>query len=278
MDRPLEPVEGETDSPVTWHHGLMARWWAEFGEPEAAELSFYRSAIERYGEPALDLACGAGRLLLPLMEAGLDVDGVDLSTDMLAQAQRLADARGLSPSLIAQAMHELDVSRRYRTIFICDSFGIGGHGGLARTALRRSFDHLEPGGALIFSHDLPYGASEADWLRWLPGRRGDPAPWPEEGDRRSCPDGDELELLVRERSFDPLQQQTTLEVRCRRWQGGHLVEQEEHTVVLADFFAREVRHMLEDIGFEDVETQGRYTGTPATPDDPTVVFVARRPI
>ena len=81
---------------MTWHHGLMARWWAEFGEPEVAELSFYRGAIERFGEPALDLACGAGRLLLPLVEAGLDVDGVDLSTDMLAQARLLADARDVS--------------------------------------------------------------------------------------------------------------------------------------------------------------------------------------
>ena len=41
----------------------MARWWAEFKEPEPAELAFYRDAIERFGEPALDLACGAGRLL-----------------------------------------------------------------------------------------------------------------------------------------------------------------------------------------------------------------------
>ncbi|MEZ0236181.1 MAG: class I SAM-dependent methyltransferase [Actinomycetota bacterium] len=278
MDEYLGPLEVRIGSPVTWHHGLMARWWAEFGEAEDAELAFYRGAIERFGEPALDLACGAGRLLLPLVEAGLDVDGVDLSTDMLAQARLLADARGLSPSLIAQAMHELDLPRRYRTIFICDSFGIGGDGGLALAALGRSFDHLEPGCALIFSHDLPYGVQEAEWLRWLPGRRGDPEPWPVEGDTRRSADGDELELLVRERSFDPLRQQTILEVRCRRWRRKQLVEQEEHTIMLADFFAREVQRMLEDVGFEEVETQGRYTGTPATPDDPTVVFLARRPI
>jgi hypothetical protein len=99
-----------------------------------------------------------------------------------------------------------------------------------------------------------------------------------EGDTRRSADGDELELLVRERSFDPLRQLTILEVRCRRWRRKQLVEQEEHTILLADFFAREVERMLEDVGFENVETQGRYTGTPATPDDPAVVFLARRPI
>ena len=28
--------------PITWHHGLMARWWAEFNEAEPDELAFYR--------------------------------------------------------------------------------------------------------------------------------------------------------------------------------------------------------------------------------------------
>jgi SAM-dependent methyltransferase len=60
------------DDSGTWHHGLIARYWAEFNEPEPAELAWYRAAIERFGQAALDLACGTGRLLLPLVAAGLD--------------------------------------------------------------------------------------------------------------------------------------------------------------------------------------------------------------
>src|SRR5476651_689835 len=90
-------------TPQTWHYGLMARWWAEFNVAEAAELAYYRAVIERSGQPALDLGCGAGRLLLPLLAAGLDVDGVDLSPDMLAQAAALGAAQGLTPTLRAQA-------------------------------------------------------------------------------------------------------------------------------------------------------------------------------
>lgn len=265
------------DVPETWHHGLMARWWAEFKEPEAAELAFYRGAIERFGEPALDLACGAGRLLLPLLEAGLDVDGVDVSTDMLLQTRRLAAACGLSPSLTQQAMHELDLPRRYRTILICDSFGIGGDRRHAVRALDRVLHHLEPGGALVFSHDFPYAQEAADWLRWLPGRRDEPEPWPDGGERRITADGDELELLFRESSFDPLMQRSILEVRARRWRDGEMLEQEEHRIVLPEYFAQEILLMLDTAGFTDVEIQGRYTGVPATRDDATVVFVARRP-
>ncbi|MFB2351895.1 class I SAM-dependent methyltransferase, partial [Priestia megaterium] len=72
--------------------------------------------IERSGEPALDLGCGTGRLLRHYLRAGIDVDGCDYSADMLAQCEARAQAEGLSPRLYRQALHELDLPRRYRTI------------------------------------------------------------------------------------------------------------------------------------------------------------------
>jgi SAM-dependent methyltransferase len=264
------------DEPITWHHGLMARWWAEFHHAEPAELAFYRAAIERFSEPALDLACGAGRLLVPLMEAGLDVDGADASPDMLAQARRLAAARGLDPTLTAQPISELNLDRRYRTIFICDSFGIGGPRPDDLEGLRRVFAHLEPGGALLFSHHLPYGDEESEWLRWLPHRHGETEPWPETGDRRRTTDGDELELLFRERSWDPLLQRSILEVRARRWRDDEPVQEEENAIMRSAYFAQEIVTMLEVVGFIDVEIQHAYTGRPATSDDTHVVFIAKR--
>lgn len=274
----MSPGGTGSGAPQTWHHGLMARWWAEFKTPDDVELAYYRESIERFGEPALDLACGAGRLLLPLVEAGLDVDGVDASSDMLAQAERLARERGLRVSLTAGAMNELDRPRRYRTIFICDSFGIGGSRSSDLEALRRILDHLEPGGALVMSHGLPYGDEESEWVRWLPGRHGvHPEPWPQTGDRRRAADGDELELLFRERSWDPLLQRSILDVRGRWYRDGELVEEDEHTIALHAYFAQEIRTMLDVAGFVDVEIEGRYTGLPATGDDTIVVFIARRP-
>jgi SAM-dependent methyltransferase len=111
--------------PQTWHYGLMAQWWAEFNVA-APELAFYQTCIARFGQPALDVACGTGRLLLPLLQAGLEVDGCDLSPDMLACCRAKAARVSLEPRLYAQAMHKLDLPRMYRTIYICDSFGIGG--------------------------------------------------------------------------------------------------------------------------------------------------------
>src|SRR5262249_22331503 len=47
------------------------------------EIDYFRTFVER-GQPALDVACGTGRILIPLLQAGLDADGCDISPDMLA--------------------------------------------------------------------------------------------------------------------------------------------------------------------------------------------------
>ena len=65
------------EQPQTWHYGLVARWWAEFNRAEPDELDFYQGFVAADGQPALDLACGTGRILLPLLRAGLDVDGAE---------------------------------------------------------------------------------------------------------------------------------------------------------------------------------------------------------
>jgi SAM-dependent methyltransferase len=272
-------VEGSVDDTrQTWHYGLMARWWAEFNAAEPDELAYYRSAIERFGQPALDLGCGAGRLLLPLMAAGLDVDGADVSADMLAWAADLGAAQGLKPALYAQALHELDLPRRYNTIFACGVIGIGGTRAQDRLALRRVFEHLLPGGALVFSHELPYSAADqVRWERWLPGHRGDiPHAWPAQGERRTARDGDDIELIDRLADFDPLLQRMTGETTVHLWHGGTVTAEEQHRIDINLYFAQELMLMLQDAGFREIAIEGDYTGVPATSDDGNVVFVARR--
>jgi SAM-dependent methyltransferase len=268
------------ERPLTWHYGLMARLWAEFNITEADELACFRRAIERFGSPALDLGCGTGRLLLPFLAAGLDVDGADISADMLAWAAASAAASGFAPALHAQALHELDLPRRYRTIFAAGVVGIGGSRAQDREGFRHVFEHLEPGGAFVFSHELPYAGLDANrWARWLPGNRGQlPRGWPTEGERRRTADGDELELIDRLADFDPLLQRRTLDVRVRRWHRGAVVEEEEYRLHECLYFEQELLLMLDDAGFRDVVVEGAYRGTPATPDDGSIVVVAQRPL
>jgi SAM-dependent methyltransferase len=140
--------------PQTWHYGVVARWWAEVNT-SGQEIGYFQTYVEA-GQPALDLACGTGRLLIPYLRAGLDVDGCDISPDMLALCRERAEREGLSPKLSSQAMHLLDMPRRYRTIYVCGGFGIGGNRDHDEEALRRIHQHLEPGGVLVLDNEVPY--------------------------------------------------------------------------------------------------------------------------
>jgi SAM-dependent methyltransferase len=265
-----------SDPPRTWHYGLVARWWAEFNHAGDEELAFYRSIIERSGQPVLDAGCGTGRMLLPLLQAGVDIDGSDLSPDMLAHCRAGADRLGLETRLHAQPMHELDLPRRYRTIICCGTFGIGGQREQDRAAIRRWHDLLLPGGTLAFDLEMPYGYA-SQWPRWLPANRAHlPEPWPDTGLRRQTGDGDEIELLSRVVELDPLEQRETRQMRARLWRDGRLIAEEDHTYQASLYFRNEVVAMLEQAGFTDVEARGAYRDAPATPDDETLVFIARK--
>src|SRR4029453_13033572 len=125
----------------TWHYGLVARHWAE-KNTTGPEIAYFQKQIEQNGGPALDAGCGTGRLLIPFLRAGLDVDGCDISGDMLAYCQQTAESEGVSPRLYRQALHQLDLPRSYQTIVACGVFGIGVSRQQDFAALERFYDHL----------------------------------------------------------------------------------------------------------------------------------------
>ena len=264
-------------APQTWHYGLVAKWWAEFNK-DGPEIDYFRGFIERDGQPALDVACGTGRLLLPYLRAGLDVDGCDVSEDMIALCRERAEREGLSPTLFVQSMHELDPPRSYRTIIVCGGFALGSDRAQDVQSLARFYEHLEPGGALVLDNEVPY-ANSRQWQRWLrEGRMDTPRAWSDDdGERRGASDGSELALQTRLLGLDPLEQRATLEIRARQWRDGEPAAEEVHTLDIGLYFKNELLLMLERTGFVDVVVQGGYEEREATAGDDFLVFVARKP-
>jgi SAM-dependent methyltransferase len=254
----------------------VTRDWAEHETEGGPEAAYYRTLIERFGEPALDLGCGSGRLLLPYRQAGLDVEGCDLSQDMLDRCQERADREGLSVRLYAQPMHALDLPRRYRTIFARGVIGLGGERRLTMQAMARCYEHLRPGGAFAFDYMVRWNDPPA-WLSRLPkNRHGPPQPWPESSERKPLPDGSELEIATRTVSTDPLENVAVRQIRARLWREGKLVVEEIHTQGLDDYTKNELLLMLERAGFGEIELYGDFTDEPATADHENLIFVAKK--
>ncbi|MBC8162105.1 MAG: class I SAM-dependent methyltransferase [Roseiflexaceae bacterium] len=66
------------------------------------DLPFYRALLRRAAGPAIELMCGSGRLLTPLVREGFNVTGVDISPALLAQAKRNLDAAGIGVGMQLQ--------------------------------------------------------------------------------------------------------------------------------------------------------------------------------
>jgi SAM-dependent methyltransferase len=117
----------------------------------AIDLEFYRAAARASGGAVLDVGCGTGRLLLPFLAEGLDVDGLDSSPEMLERLRMNAAAKGLSPRVTLGDMRAFRMSRRYACVMI--PFNAFAHSLSAEEqldTLRGCHEHLLPGGRLVF--------------------------------------------------------------------------------------------------------------------------------
>ncbi|MEC8921354.1 MAG: class I SAM-dependent methyltransferase [Actinomycetota bacterium] len=237
----------------TWHYGLIARWWAEFNE-HGDDVEFFRNVIERCGQPALDAGCGTGRLLLPFLRAGLDVDGSDVSPDMLAWCSAKAEAEGLSVDLYTQPMHKLALPRQYFTVVLCGAFGLGGNRALDLEGLRRIHSHLKPNGRLVMDHHFVQQAPGSTYTD--PKSLELPHPWPERGDRRRASDGTELELRTRLLEVNAQEGNIVREISVRQFRGDVEVTSETYSIVICIYSMDDVQSMLVQAGFSEVRVSG----------------------
>ncbi len=98
----------------------------------------------------LELACGTGRVSLPLLEAGVRLTCVDYAPGMLFQFRQKLSARGLSCPIFCQDMAELDLKERFDLVFIpFHSFSEIMSARRQRRALRKIHAHLAERGRFI---------------------------------------------------------------------------------------------------------------------------------
>jgi SAM-dependent methyltransferase len=125
-----------------------------------ADLLMVQQFAARCGSPVLELACGTGRVLLPLARQGFQVTGVDISPAMLEVARHKVDAEGLADriTLVEGDMGDFAVDGRFNLAFVAvNSFMhlLTTDDQLSALACIRR--HLNPGGLLLldlFNPDL----------------------------------------------------------------------------------------------------------------------------
>ena len=145
------------------------------------DLDFDRSfylALARHSGPVLEVTCGTGRILIPCLEAGVDIEGVDLYAPMLARLREKAAAKGLACRVHQADMRSFTVPRRFALVTI----PFNGFVHCLTTAdqiacLGRCREHLDAGGRLVFNTIPPHlvSAPATEGVPVLEGEVRDPA-------------------------------------------------------------------------------------------------------
>jgi ubiquinone/menaquinone biosynthesis C-methylase UbiE len=228
------------------------------------DMEFYKKLIKKFPGVALEIGCGTGRLILPYLQEGLEIEGVDSSEEMLNICRVKADQRELSPVLYEQYMQNLTLPKKYSTIFIpLASFMLVIDRQEAMAALEKLFIHLEEGGQIIIPLFIPKDQLSNPQKNWSVRRVG----------VRS--DGAKIVLNVAsEISFN--EQIQTNWNRYEIYNDDILVETKFTTSQLRWYYKHEFSMMLEQVGFNQISVYGGYNFNQLNNDQSFIIFRARK--
>jgi SAM-dependent methyltransferase len=253
-----------------WGDAALARLYDLF--PFQADLPFYLDLAATQGGHVMELACGSGRVLVPLAQAGHEIVGLDASPHMLELAREKLTAAG--PDVMARAelvqgdMREFACGTRFDLAVVAvKSFAYLVHRADQQRVLAAVAAHLRPGGVLAMDLMHPSPA----WLLRPPGSLHQ-----------------DLVQHVPERGVTLARTETVvstdLAAQVRVIRSAYEIVADDGTITKRFVewpyrftYRFEVELLLEQAGFEVEAIYGGYEREPFVSDSRLMLVVARRP-
>lgn len=229
------------------------------------DVDLYLHYAEMQTGPLLELACGTGRLLLPLAAQGHTLLGVDSSRPMLDIARQRVQQEGLGAriTLAQQDVRALNLDRQFSLAFIAlGSFAHLTTRKAQQQALSAIRKHITTGGTFI----LDISNADIRYMENLSGQLLHLGTWP-------LGDGAMLTHLVSPATSHSDHLLELMHFYDQHYQGGPL----NRTVVtsyLALFERTEIELLLERAGFAVKDIYGSYDLSPFSRESPRMIIIA----
>ena len=261
-------------NPVVDYRQTSAKYYDEAysTKQDLQDLQFYVDMAKTKGGPVLELACGTGRVLLPIAREGIPIHGVDNSLPMLNVLQdklqrEVKDVRELVSTLQGD-IRNFRSNREYPLVPIPfrplqHMYTVEGQ----IAALQTAAFHLEDGGVLVFDVFYPKSDSllskigeEFLELEWTP--KSDP--------------GKVIRRYFRKESVDKINQNFSGTFIFRTYQGEKLVLEETESLRMSYYTYPHLRALFMLTGLEIVEEYGSFERTPLDNQAQQMIFVLKR--
>src|SRR5215208_5974965 len=252
-----------------WDDPVLAGLYDLF--PFDADLPLYLELAAGQGGRVLELACGSGRVLVPLVRAGHRVVGLDASPHMLTRTREKLQSAGFGDAgrvrLIQGDMRAFELDELFDlAVIAAKSFAYLVTRADQQRALAATAAHLRPGGLLVLDllHPSP------TWLLEPPGslRQDLVEQVPEQGvtvARTEAVVSTNLADQVRviRSAYEIVADDGSVTKRFVEWPYRYT-------------FRFEAEHLLERAGFEVEAAYGGYRREPFTSESRSLLLLARR--
>ncbi|MGW4369383.1 class I SAM-dependent methyltransferase [Nocardia takedensis] len=231
---------------MSWAHSKLVAEVYRFHLPVGysnGDVEYYARALRGVSGTILEPACGTGRVLIPLLEAGYRVEGVDHSADMLDFCRSECRERGLDEPVLHHAdMATFERAATYDAVILPAGSIRNLDGREATVAALRSFHHcLRPGGRLIIDVAAPEQIATATPAVEI--HQQEPYVWTTQTLRLD---------------YDPILNRSTQFVRYEKWRDGEQVAVELHRYLQQYWGIGEFEALLREAGFTDISVAADY--------------------
>lgn len=207
------------------------------------DVEFYLDRLAGITGRILEPATGTGRMLVPLLENNLSVDGFDSSPEMLEMCKKNCEERGLTPNLFEADMLTFSLGTEYEAIVVpAGTFLLLHEREASIKALKNFHQHLKPGGKLIMDLYLPTDneVGNSTLRSW------------------ELEDGEVITLETTTKEIDHINQFSVSHNRYERWKSGKLLDTELERFAMRWYGVEEFRMILENHGYRDIVISADY--------------------
>jgi ubiquinone/menaquinone biosynthesis C-methylase UbiE len=236
----------------------------EENDPYTDDIPFILKWATKAEGPIIDLACGTGRVTIPLAKAGHQLIGVDVHQGMLNHARQKSDRAGLSIEWLEQDCTDLKLGVKSPLIYMVGNSFQHFLSNQAQNGLLMSVHkHLRDGGVFIFGTRFPsleellQPTTEEYWKSYMKG-------------------GQKVDVYTISH-YDALHQIQHYEtIRKVLDEEGYKVDEIRTNIRLRYVFPMEMERLLDETGFEILHVYRDWHENPLTDKSQQMIYVLRK--